>query len=392
MKQLTPRKAKAFVVDALKIGEIPYLSGAPGIGKSDIIAQVADEFNLKLLDIRLSQMLPEDLTGLPQIDPKTMKATYTPFDTFPMEGDSLPLDQDGDPMEGWLIFLDELSSATEEVMAAIYSLLLGHRVGGKKVHPKALIVGAGNRSEDSAIARPLPDTLITRMLPISMKVSSADWIRWAREPETNANETVIEFIEKYRDMLLGTVPADKREELETYATPRGWGKVFKIVNRHEKEAKASNKKPRDAAGIPIPEDQAPSGTPLTQASLNLMTAAVGSMAAVAFKEHYDETMQLPYPWDAAQSPGSTRIPGTTMGKASMTSSVADYFIESDEDTRDKLMQYMNRFDGEHRALFTQIISEKLGFTASDQRLVSDIKKRMKVDEIAIPEDKEEAPF
>lgn len=383
MKQLTPCKAKAFVVDALKIGEIPYLSGAPGIGKSDIIAQVAEEFNLKLLDIRLSQMLPEDLTGLPQIDPKTMKATYTPFDTFPMEGDALPVDSDGDEMEGWLIFLDELSSATEEVMAAIYSLLLGHRVGGKKVHPKALIVGAGNRSEDSAIARPLPDTLITRMLPISMKVSSADWVRWAREPETDSNETVIEFIEKYSDMLLGTVPADKREELETYATPRGWGKVFKIVNRHEK----------DAAGIPFPESQAPAGTPMTQASLNLMTSAVGSMAATAFKDHYDKTIQLPYPWDAAQSPGSTRIPGTTMGKASMTSSVADYFIESDEDTRDRLMQYMNRFDGEYRALFSQIISEKLGSTASDQRLVSDIKKRMKIDEINMPQaGEEDAPF
>jgi len=107
MHDLKPSDATLFVVNALKCGQIPYLAGPPGIGKSDIMHQVAKDSNLVMLDIRLSQKLPEDLTGLPSMDDKLGKAVYIPFDTFPMEGDKIPKG-----FNGWLIFLDELSSAS----------------------------------------------------------------------------------------------------------------------------------------------------------------------------------------------------------------------------------------------------------------------------------------
>lgn len=376
MKALTPKHTKEFIINALMMREIPYISGPPGIGKSDIVAQVADEFNLLLIDERLSQKLPEDLSGLPSLDAETNKATYNPFDTFPMKGDPIP-----DGYSGWLIFLDELSSATEEVMAAIYSLLLGHRVGGKEVHPKALIVAAGNRSTDSAIARPLPDTLITRMLPCEMKVSSKDWLSWATEPTTDSNETVIDFIKKYPDMLLGTVDPSKRAELETYPTPRGWNRMFKIVKLHEKQTAKSKKPAKDAAGIPMAHQS--TGAVITPGIMALMTASVGVMAAKAFQEHYDETMQLPYPWEVAQSPASTRIPSTTMGRAKLTADLAEHFVDSQEQSRDSILQFINRMDKECAALFTQILSESLGQTQSDLKMISDIKKRLSVTDINV---------
>ncbi len=386
MKPLKPSEAKAFVVDALMCNQIPYLAGPPGIGKSDTMEQVAEEFNLKLLDIRLSQMLPEDLTGLPsmtedQKDGKLVrKARYVEFDTFPMENDPLP-----DGYDGWLIFLDELSSASEEVMAAIYSLLLGGRIGGKKIHKRARIVGAGNRAGDSAIARELPDTLITRMLPREMTVHPKDWIKWACRPETDSNEAVVDFITKYPDMLLGTVDHNSRSELETYPTPRGWGKVFKIVNYHEKKVNDKNKgkKAVDAAGLPT-DKPVVAGEPIPRNIMHLMSAAVGELAAQSFREEYDASIQIPYPWDVAQSPTSTKIPTTTIGKAQLTASLAEYFLESPEQTRDNLLQFMNRMDKEHSALFSQIIEEKTGSTTSDKALVSEIKKRLSVDGLNMP--------
>lgn len=385
MKALSPSQAKTFVINNLLIKQIPYLSGPPGIGKSDLIFQIGEEFNLKVLDIRLSQMLPEDLTGLPSLDETTGKASYNPFDTFPMEGDALPLDANGKEMDGWLIFLDELSSATEEVMAAIYSLLLGHRIGGKKVNSKALIAAAGNRSTDSAIARPLPDTLITRMMPCEMKVSSKDWLKWAKA-SPDSEDSVISFIQKYPDMLIGTVDPSKREELEPYHTPRGWGKMFKIVALHERQAKANQTTKKDAAGIPQPTSKGAVITPAIQA---MMFSAVGVMAGQSFKEHYDETMKLPYPWEVAQSPSSTKIPNSTAGKAELTASLADFFIETSEQSRDSVLQFMNRMDGEHNSLFAQILTETLGQTASDQRLIEDVKKRLSVQEIDVPDMSEE---
>ena len=378
MKALTPSQTKEFIINCLKIKEIPYISGPPGIGKSDLVAEVANDFSLKLLDIRLSQKLPEDLTGLPSLNDQTKKAEYNPFETFPMEGDPIP-----PGYHGWLIFLDELSSSTEEVMAAIYSLLLGHMVGEKKVHSKAVIVAAGNRSTDSAIARPLPDTLITRMLPVEMKSHTKDWLKWAVRPNVRSNQTVVEFIKKYPDLLLGTVDPKKREELETYPTPRGWGKMSKIVDLHEKNVSNSRRGKVDAAGIPMSASGTSGGSPITPAILALMDASVGTMAAKSFQEHYDEAMSLPFPWEVAQSPGSCRIPGTTIGKAKMTSNLADHFFEAQEQSRDAILQYMNRMDAEHSSLFAQMIKEKLGTTQSDQRLLEDIKKRLNVKDLDV---------
>lgn len=388
-KALSPSQVKTFVTNALIMREIPYVSGPPGIGKSDIIFQIAEEWGLKMLDIRLSQMLPEDLTGLPSLNETTGKAQYNPFDTFPMEGDTVPAG-----FNGWLIFLDELSSATEEVMAAIYSLLLGHTIGGKKVHKQALIVAAGNRASDSAIARELPDTLITRLLPVEMKVSSKDWLKWAKSPEVESVDTVVDFIAKYPDLLVGTIDPAKREELETYPTPRGWGKVFKIVALHEKQASKKKVTRKDSSGLPTNQI---SGTPITPAIQAMMFSAVGTMAGQSFKEHYDETMQLPYPWEVAQSPSSTKIPSTTMGKAKLTADLAEHFIDTQEQSRDSILVFMNRMDKEHAAMFAQMLSEKLGSTASDVKLVESVTKRLNVtgidiEELSVTDGKASIPF
>lgn len=373
---LTPSEAKEFITNALMIREIPYLSGPPGIGKSDIVAQVADDFGLLLLDIRLSQMLPEDLTGLPSLNPTTGKAAYNPFDTFPMEGDPIPAGYNG-----WLIFLDEMSSASEEVFAAIYSLLLGHRVGGKKVHSKALIVAAGNRSTDSAIARELPDTLITRMLPITMAVSHKDWMMWATDPNTKGHEGIIDYIKKYPDNLNTTVEASKRDELETFPTPRGWGKAMKIMHFHEKMSSKNRITRKDAAGIPMGDQN--STTPITPQIHALLEAAVGMAAAKSFQEHYDEAISLPYPWEIAQSPNSARIPNNTIGKAKLVSDLADFFIGTQDQSRDAILQYMNRMEPEQCALFAQIMVEKLGDTPTDRRMIDNIKKRLGVKDIMV---------
>lgn len=372
---LTPSEMKDFITDCLMIREIPYVSGPPAIGKSDIVAEVADELGLFLLDIRLSQYLPEDMTGLPSLNEKSGKAQYNPFETFPMVGDPIPAGYNG-----WMIFLDELSSASEEIFAAIYSLLLGHRVGGKKVHPKAVIVAAGNRTCDSAIARELPDTLITRMLPATMMVSSKDWLEWAKRK--NGHEGVIDFIKKYPDMLNSTVDPTKREELETFNTPRGWGKAFKIMHFHEKTSAKQKVTRKDAAGIPMETSTA--SLPITPRIHAMLESAVGMAAAKSFQEHYDEAISLPYPWEIAQSPSSARIPNNMIGKAKLTNDLAEFFIDTQDQSRDAILVYMNRMEPEQTQLFVQTIIEKIGDTPTDRRMIDNIKKRLNVTDIAVP--------
>jgi len=362
MLELTPSEMKKFITNALKIRKIPYTAGPPGIGKSDIYAQIAEEFNLKLLDIRLSQKLPEDLTGLPRLNEITGKAEYTPFDTFPMVGDKIP-----DGYSGWLVFLDELSSASDEVWSAIYSLLLGHTVGGRRLHEKALICAAGNRASDSALARELPDTLITRLLCANMKVSVRDWLTWAAIPINNINQAVQDFITKNPDTLMSLIPSSSREELESYGTPRGWESVSMFTNLHER----TNKTPSDPLSNNKPKA-------ITEDIAHNMYSAVGFMEAKAFIEMFNEQMVVPYPWEVAQSASSIRIPTSAIARAELTEELAKHFMESGAQSREALLLYMNRNDAEARALFCSLIKQALGETVSDLALLEDINKRLMV--------------
>lgn len=372
--KLKPSEVYDFITAALTCGQVPYLAGPPAIGKSQVVAQVARDANAKMIDLRLSQILSEDMTGLPERNAETGKAVYLPFETFPLEGDEVP-----DGYSGWMLFLDELSSASEEVLAAAYSLILDRMVGGKKLHKKVLIVGAGNRATDSAIARELPDTLITRMLPIEMKHNTNDWIRWAVRDDVPSHEAIVSFIQKNPNMLYAPTKAESRAELETFPTPRGWEKCFAHMHFHDKEV-ARKAKAEDSNGLPMDDEGANNPTaPIGELVFQLMAAAVGPQAARAFRDEYDELIKIPYPWECAQSPASMRIPGSHPGKAKLVAQLSKHWLESDNSTRDGIMTYMNRIGGEYSELFLNQIKQGLGSTASDKRLIEDTQKRLGID-------------
>ena len=292
-----------------------------------------------------------------------------------------------------MIFLDELSSASLEVMSAIYSLLLGHRVGGHKLHQKAIIVAAGNCSTDSAIAQPLPDTLITRMLPVKMKSNAKQWCKWAKNQGNNFNSAIVDFIQKHNDLLCSTIDPQTREELETYPTPRGWGKAMKFMNIHERNSSSQNI--TDNAGIPTGSK----GALIDKTSKTILEACIGKLAAKAFTDYYNESIRLPNAWDIAQSPNSTRIPNNNSSIATLVNNISDYFVTSEDSVRDNLIAYTNRLPKEYRGLFVDVISSKLGKTPSDNKLVNDIKERLDIQtdmgkeyEIEAKEKELETPF
>lgn len=368
VQELAPSEVKEFLIDCLTLRQVGFVGGPGGIGKSEVVAQVAEMANAQLIDVRLSQKLPEEISGVPEKLACGTKVGYLPFDTFPMEGDTLPAGK-----SGWIIFFDELTSASDEVWAAMYEVLLDHSIGGKKLHPKCLVLAAGNRGSDSAIARPLPDTLITRMNIVNMRTSVKDWLAWANAlPEEKKNDQLIAFIQKHPDNLISTQPSKDRKENEPYNAPRGWAKVMQQANLHEKQAK--NQKLTDKAGMPI--GGAGGALPISDRIFRLMAAAVGLIPARAFREEYDQALVLPQPWDIAQAPASAPIPKAHVGAAKVAVSNADHFIKSPEQTRDNLLIYMNRMDAEYRSLFIENIKEALGSTIADLNLIEDISNRL----------------
>lgn len=104
LTEVPPSVAKQYILDCLQAGIVPFVTGSPGIGKSQIIREIADEMKWKVIDHRLSTSDVCDMMGLPHFIKKENGkevATFAPFDIFPTELDELPANYNG-----WLLFLN----------------------------------------------------------------------------------------------------------------------------------------------------------------------------------------------------------------------------------------------------------------------------------------------
>lgn len=223
------------VIAVIKAKLVALIVGPPGCGKSDIVHKIAKDFNLKLIDIRLSQCDPTDLNGFPAIVGN--KATYTPMDTFPLEGDPLPMGEDGIPMNGWLIFFDELTSAAPAVQAAAYKILLDRKIGNAMLHPNVAMVGAGNREEDNAIVEEMSTALQSRLVHLELEPTLEEWLEWAAENEIDFRIT--SYLQ-FKPNNYNSFRADHTDN--TYACPRTWAFVNKLLKQVD---------PGDSLAIPL---------------------------------------------------------------------------------------------------------------------------------------------
>lgn len=189
---------------------VPMLVGSPGCGKSQIIYKIAEDYNLKVIDLRLSQCDPTDLAGFPTVAGK--KADYVPMAHFPIEGDPIPAGY-----SGWLLFLDEATSAPPAIQAAAYELILDRMVGSHHLHKNVAIVAAGNLETDNAIVQPMSTALQSRLVHLELVVDSNEWVEWAEQ--NNIDHRITSYI-KFKPGQLYTFTPDHTDK--TYACPRTW--------------------------------------------------------------------------------------------------------------------------------------------------------------------------
>lgn len=222
------QKAKRMAFKALLVGIVPMLWGPPAIGKSEIVHQIAAENNLFLIDERLSDCDPTDLKGFPRIDPVTGRATYVPMSTFPIEGDALPfIAGTKKPYEGWLLFLDELTNADDDVKKAAYKLILDRMVGQFKLHARCAIMAAGNEAKDGALAGELGTALQSRVMHITIEVDKDAWMSYAIEKDIDHH--IRDFI-NFKPELLYNFKADHTDK--TFSSPRTWFFADRLIKQH----------------------------------------------------------------------------------------------------------------------------------------------------------------
>ena len=212
------RHAKDLAVKVLKQDLALMLLSSPGIGKSSLARQIAEEHNLEFIDIRLATHEVCDLTGLPKVDGK--RAEFLPFNIFPLEDDSIP-----EGKKGWLILLDELTSCPRSMQVAAYRLLLDREVGQYKVHPNCYIMAAGNRMEDNAVTNELSTALKSRMITLRVDVDPDQWIEDFAIPN-GIDHRIIGFVKANPQVLSDFDPTS---EQDTFCSPRTLEFLSKLI-------------------------------------------------------------------------------------------------------------------------------------------------------------------
>ncbi|MEV0573393.1 MULTISPECIES: ATP-binding protein [unclassified Streptomyces] len=178
-----------------------FLWGAPGIGKSSLVRKFAESLGLECVSLLGTQLAPEDLIGVPQI--RDGRSVFCPPEAIARD-------------EPYCLFLDELNAATPDVQKAFYSLILDRRIGSYELPAGSIVIGAGNRATDNALARPIASALVNRLTHVHLRASAADWLVWAGE--NGIHPWVTDYLVDRPDHLWSQPPKTE----EPFSTPRSW--------------------------------------------------------------------------------------------------------------------------------------------------------------------------
>ena len=203
---------QAIEFAAIKQRRPIFLWGAPGVGKSDTIRQIAKENKLQLIDKRMSQADPTELKGYPWPDQEKGVMRFLQDGTLPTKGKGI-------------LFLDELNLAPQAVQAPCYQLILDRQLGEYKLPDGWVVIAAGNRSTDRSGVHAMSAALSNRFIHLDFHPDLEDWLDWA---VTNGISDTTRGYLRYRPKNLHT--QDIKPGERAYPTPRTWAFADTVLN------------------------------------------------------------------------------------------------------------------------------------------------------------------
>jgi hypothetical protein len=217
-RTVTSIQARKSILQAFKVKRPIFLWGPPGIGKSELVEGITHELGGIMYDLRLGQMEPTDIRGIPFYNKELGKMDWAaPVD--------LPDEETASQYPVVVLFLDELNAAPASVQSAAYQLILNRRVGKYRLPDNVRLIAAGNRESDKGVTYRMPTPLANRFIHQEMKVDFASWQEWA--VNNNINKDVVGYLSFAKQDLNDF---DAKSASRAFATPRSWTFVSQLLD------------------------------------------------------------------------------------------------------------------------------------------------------------------
>jgi hypothetical protein len=282
-----------------------FIWGPPGIGKSDVVSEVADELGGLMIDLRMAQMEPTDIRGIPFFNKDNGKMDWAP----PID---LPDDETASQYPIVVLFLDEMNSASPSVQAAGYQLILNRRVGKYKLPDNVVIVAAGNRESDKGVTYRMPTPLANRFLHVEMRSDFASWQNWA--VLNRVHKDVVGYLSFAKQDMYDF---DPKSSSRAFATPRTWCFVSDLLNDPEND---------------------------TETLFTLVAGAVGEGLAAKFMAHRRFASQMPNPSDILSGKVTTLATKEISAMYSLTTSMCYELKDATQDPKISKSQFNDMMD------------------------------------------------
>lgn len=299
---MTPSQIVKALPSLIERRRPAMLWASPGVGKTDVVNQVANAMNRRVVDFRLAMRDPTALMGFPMPNHETKQMHFYRDTELPTSGTGI-------------LFLDEINSAMPATQAAGMQLTLTGKIGDYTLPPDWSIIAAGNRESDRSVVHRMPSALSMRLTHIDFDVNLDDWTDWAISHGIHSD--VISFI-RFRPNLLSEFNPSARSS----PSPRSWQFVDEIY-----------------------KDQLDKNI-----ELELVSGTVGQGAASEFIGFIDQIRDLPTVEQILMNPDKVELPTSPATQIALVTGLA---LHANEDNADRMMGFINRMETEMQVVFVR---------------------------------------
>jgi hypothetical protein len=290
----------------------PYIKGPPGIGKTDMIHQLAQKHEALFKDVPLIIYDTVDMRGIPYVDPVTKVTRWALPGEFPSDGKGI-------------LFFDEFTQAFQSLQNSASRIILSRQLGEWRVPDGWFTVLASNREGDKAATHKMASFLNNRVSHYEIDPNLEEWRDWAMK--AGIHEKVIAFL-SFRPNLLH----DFNPDFPAFPSPRSWAFMSALLKDID-----------DKNVLPI------------------AAATVGDGPAGEFFTFWKATANLPEFDDIIKRPGSTPIPTGPAPLYAVSVMVAQRMNEKNSA---KAWEYVTRLPEEY-----SFLALYLGMSRTDHRTV-----------------------